>query len=163
MDVFLIQTGASRRMFGAIRSSLLRTTHRLKSTVKMAYVTVSTENAPAAIGPYSQAVKTGTLVFCSGSIGFNPTDMTIVDGGVEAQTTQALKNMSEVLKAAGSDISHVVKTTVFLKDMNDFAKVNTLYEAHFRPYKPARSAVEVARLPKDALIEIECIAMALTK
>jgi len=85
--------------------------------------------------------------------------MTIVEGGVEAQTVQSLANMTEILKASGSDISHVVKTTVFVKDMNDFGTVNALYEKHFSPYKPARSTVEVARLPKDALVEIECIAM----
>ena len=130
--------------------------------------TVSTPNAPAAIGPYSQAVVHNGLAFVSGCIPFDPQTMQCVDGGVEAQAQRALDNLMAVVAAAGSDKSQVLKTTVFLKDMNDFAKVNVrlldspqaIYEKAFAPYKPARSAVEVARLPRDVLVEVECIAAA---
>lgn len=120
--------------------------------------TVSTANAPAAIGPYSQAIKAGDLLFCSGCIPLDPTSMQVVEGGIEAQTKQALKNLTSVVEAGGSELGKVVKTTVFLKSMNDFVTVNGIYEATFGSHKPARSAVEVARLPKDVLVEIECIA-----
>ncbi|KAH0445934.1 hypothetical protein IEQ34_025234 [Dendrobium chrysotoxum] len=98
------------------------------------------------------------LVFASGSIPFVPSTMKLVEGDIQAQTHQAIDNMFAIVKAAGSDKSHILKTTVFLKDMNDFAKVNEVYEARFNPYKPARSAVEVARLPRDVGVEIECVA-----
>ncbi|KAL8287379.1 hypothetical protein RQP46_003831 [Phenoliferia psychrophenolica] len=123
-----------------------------------AYSTVATENAPSAIGPYSQAIKTDSLIFLSGCIPLDPATMKVVDGGVEEQTTQALKNLSAVVEAAGSDLSKVVKTTVFLQSLGDFAKVNAIYAAHFAPYKPARSCVEVAKLPLGVLVEIEAIA-----
>ncbi|KAI6012624.1 YjgF-like protein [Pisolithus orientalis] len=119
---------------------------------------VTTENAPAAIGPYSQAVKAGDLVFLSGCIPLVPSTMQIIDGGIVEQTTQALANLKAVLEASGSDVGRVVKTTVFLKNMNDFVIVNGIYAEFFGDHKPARSAVEVARLPKDVLFEIECIA-----
>ncbi|KAF7303136.1 hypothetical protein MKEN_01277300 [Mycena kentingensis (nom. inval.)] len=119
---------------------------------------VNTKEAPAAVGPYVQAIKLGDLVFCSGCLGLNPESMTIVEGGVVAETEQAMKNMKTVVEAAGSDLSKVVKTTVFLKSMDDFAVANGIYERVFAGHKPARSCVEVARLPKDALFEIECIA-----
>ncbi|KIO06984.1 hypothetical protein M404DRAFT_24119 [Pisolithus tinctorius Marx 270] len=119
---------------------------------------VTTENAPAAIGPYSQAVKAGDLVFLSGCIPLVPSTMRIIDGGIVEQTTQALANLKAVLEASGSDVGRVVKTTVFLKNMNDFVIVNGIYAEFFGDHKPARSAVEVARLPKDVLFEIECIA-----
>ncbi|WFD39780.1 2-iminobutanoate/2-iminopropanoate deaminase [Malassezia japonica] len=122
------------------------------------YRTVATPNAPGAIGPYSQGVVHNGTAYLSGCIPLDPKTMQIVEGGVEAQAEQVLKNLMAVLEAAGSDKSHVLKVTVFMKDMNDFAKVNTIYEKAFAPYKPARSAVEVARLPKDVLVEIECIA-----
>ena len=132
------------------------------------YKTISTPNAPSAIGPYSQAVVHNGLAFVSGCIPFDPQTMQCVDGGVEAQAQRALDNLMAVVAAAGSDKSQVLKTTVFLKDMNDFAKVNVrllvspqaIYEKAFAPYKPARSAVEVARLPRDVLVEVECIAAA---
>lgn len=124
------------------------------------YKTISTPNAPSAIGPYSQAVVHNGLAFVSGCIPFDPQTMQCVDGGVEAQAQRALDNLMAVVAAAGSDKSQVLKTTVFLKDMNDFAKVNAIYEKAFAPYKPARSAVEVARLPRDVLVEVECIAAA---
>lgn len=119
--------------------------------------TVSTTKAPSAIGPYSQAQISNGFVFVSGQIGTNPATGTI-DPSVEKQADQAFKNLSEILKVAGSDISKVVKTTVFLKDMNDFAKVNEIYAQYFKEPFPARSCVQVARLPKDFLVECEAIA-----
>jgi len=119
---------------------------------------VSTPHAPAAIGPYSQGIRLGDLLFCSGCIPLDPSTAQIVPGGIEAQTEQALKNLKAVVEAGGSELGKVVKTTVFLKSMNDFATVNGIYAKFFENHAPARSAVEVARLPKDVLVEIECIA-----
>ncbi|KAG8686186.1 hypothetical protein FRC12_022678 [Ceratobasidium sp. 428] len=121
---------------------------------------VSTQDAPSAIGPYSQAIKAGGFVFASGCIPLVPSTGEIVKGGVEEQTVQALANLKAVVTASGSEVGKVVKTTVFLKDMNDFATVNKVYADFFGSHKPARSAVEVARLPKDVLVEVECIAVA---
>lgn len=118
---------------------------------------ISTASAPGAIGPYSQAVQIGDLVFTSGQLGLIPATGELVSG-IEAQTEQALRNVSAILEAAGTGLDKVVKTTVFLNDMNDFAKVNEIYGSFFREPYPARSAVQVARLPKDALVEIEVIA-----
>ncbi|GAA5939029.1 hypothetical protein JCM1841_001563 [Sporobolomyces salmonicolor] len=117
------------------------------------YETVATPNAPSAVGPYSQALKTDSLVFLSGCIPLNPQTMKVVEGGVEEQTEQALKNLTAVVEASGSKLSHVVKTTVFLQSM-----VNAVYTKHFGDYKPARSCVEVARLPLGVLVEVEAIA-----
>jgi len=119
---------------------------------------IKTPQAPEAIGPYSQAVSTGSLVFCSGQIPLDPATMTLVGETVAEQTRQVLKNLSEVLKGAGSGLNKVVKTTVFLKDMNDFVEMNEVYATFFGDHKPARATVEVARLPKDVKVEIECIA-----
>ncbi|KAJ3574609.1 hypothetical protein NP233_g1644 [Leucocoprinus birnbaumii] len=119
---------------------------------------VSTAEAPAAIGPYSQAIKVGSLVFCSGCIPLNPETMQIVSGGVEAQAQQALDNLKAVVEASGSELGKVAKVTVFLKNMDDFVTVNGIYANFFGDHKPARSAVEVARLPKDVLVEVEAIA-----
>ena len=121
-------------------------------------IKVATENAPSAIGPYSQAVIAGRLVYTSGQIPIDPKTGEIVKGDVEAQTKQVLVNLEAVVKAAGSDLSKVVKTTVFIKDMNDFQKINTVYAEFFSEPFPARSCVEVARLPKDVLVEIEAVA-----
>ncbi|MDQ3132324.1 MAG: RidA family protein [Acidobacteriota bacterium] len=121
--------------------------------------TVSTENAPGAIGPYSQAVKTGNLVFCSGQIPIDPATGNFVSDDVAEQTEQVLKNLSAVLGAAGTDLNKVVKTTVFLADMNDFAAMNEVYAKFFDANKPARATVQAARLPRDAKVEIECIAV----
>ena len=118
---------------------------------------VSTEKAPAAIGPYSQARIAGGLVYTSGQIGLIPETGAIAEG-LEAQAHQVFKNLTELLKAAGSDMSKVVKTTVFIKDMNDFAAINAIYAQYFAEPYPARSCVEVARLPKDVLVECELIA-----
>jgi 2-iminobutanoate/2-iminopropanoate deaminase len=121
--------------------------------------TVSTENAPGAIGPYSQAVKTGNLVFCSGQIPIDPATGEFVSNDVAEQTEQVLKNLTAVLEAAGTHLNNVVKTTVFLADMNDFAAMNEVYAKFFDTNKPARATVQAARLPKDARVEIECIAI----
>ncbi|KAJ7610797.1 Endoribonuclease L-PSP/chorismate mutase-like protein, partial [Roridomyces roridus] len=115
-------------------------------------------DAPAAIGPYSQAIKVGDLLFCSGCVPLDPQTTEVVSGGIEEQTERALKNMKAVLEEGGSDVTRVVKTTVFLKNMADFATVNGIYANFFGTHKPARSCVEVSRLPKDVLFEIECIA-----
>ena len=119
---------------------------------------IHTDNAPCAIGPYSQGIKAGNMIFTSGQIGLDPKTGVFAEG-VEAQTRQALENLSAVLKKEGAELKDVVKTTVFLKDMNDFAKMNGVYAEFFTEILPARSAVEVARLPKDALVEIECVAV----
>jgi 2-iminobutanoate/2-iminopropanoate deaminase len=123
---------------------------------------VATEEAPAAIGPYSQAVVVGGMVYTSGQVGLDPASGQLVDGGIEAQTQQVLRNLAAVLTAAGSGLAKVVKTTVFLKDMNDFAAVNAIYAQYLVPegaVPPARSTVEVVRLPRDARVEIEAIAL----
>jgi 2-iminobutanoate/2-iminopropanoate deaminase len=121
--------------------------------------TINTEAAPAAIGPYSQAKATEGMVFCSGQVPLDPKTMKLVDGGIEAQTRQVFKNMEAVLDAAGLTLSHVVKTTVFLQDMSEFAAMNAVYADCFGDHAPARSTVEVAKLPLGANVEIECIAV----
>ena len=124
---------------------------------------VSTKSAPAAIGPYSQAVRVGDFLYTSGQVGLDPATGTLVAGGIDAQTTRVLENLKAVLEAAGIDFVHVIKTTVFLKDMGDFAAMNAIYGKYFAPdgvVAPARSTVEVARLPKDVLVEIDVIALA---
>lgn len=118
---------------------------------------VATSNAPAAIGPYSQAVRCGSLLFTSGQIPLNPQGE-LVPGGIAEQTHQVIKNLEAVLAAEGASLGDVIKTTVFLKDMNDFAAFNEVYGSYFSSHKPARSTVEVARLPKDVLVEIEAVA-----
>ena len=120
--------------------------------------TVSTENAPKALGPYSQALKAGGFVWCSGQIPINPATGAIEAVTIEDQTRQVIENLSNVLSAAGSSLASVVKTTVFIRDMNDFAALNGVYAEMFGETKPARSCVEVARLPKDVKIEIEAVA-----
>lgn len=124
---------------------------------------VNTENAPAAIGPYSQAVVANGFVFTAGQVPFDPQTMQLVDGDIAAQTEQVMKNLQAILQQAGADLSSVVKTTVFLKDMNDFAAMNEVYARHFGDHKPARSTVQVARLPRDASVEIECVAVLLDR
>ena len=119
---------------------------------------IATDKAPAAIGPYSQAVKVGNLLFTSGMIPIDPATNTLVEGGIEVQAERALENVKNLLEASGSSLDKVVKTVVFIKDMNDFAKVNEIYAKYFTENYPARSCVEVARLPKNVLIEMEAIA-----
>jgi 2-iminobutanoate/2-iminopropanoate deaminase len=121
---------------------------------------IATQNAPQAIGPYSQAIKAGGLVFCSGQIALEPSSGTIVAGNVAQQTERVLENVVAVLAAAGSGLDRVVKTTVFLKNMGDFAAMNEVYGRYFKTAPPARSTVEAARLPKDVLVEIDVIALA---
>ena len=119
---------------------------------------VSTENAPGAIGPYSQAIKANGMVFCSGQIPIDPATGQFVSEDVAEQTEQVFKNLEAVLKAAGTDLGKVVKTTVFLADMNDFTAMNDVYGRWFSENKPARATVQAARLPRDARVEIDCIA-----
>ncbi|MDD6763272.1 MAG: RidA family protein [Clostridiales bacterium] len=118
---------------------------------------ISTHKAPSAIGPYSQAIKAGGMLFCSGQIPVDPATGVIPEG-VEAQAEQALTNVKNLIEAAGSSIDNVVKTTVFIKNMDDFAAINGIYAKYFTEPFPARSCVEVARLPKDVLLEVEAIA-----
>lgn len=120
---------------------------------------VHTDSAPAAVGPYSQAIKANGFVYTSGQVAINPATGKVIDGGIKEQTQQVLTNLTAVLKAAGTTLDKVVKTTVFLKDMNDFAAMNEVYSQFFPVHQPARSAVQVARLPLDVAVEIECIAL----
>ncbi len=121
--------------------------------------TISTTEAPAAIGPYAQAIAAGDLVFCSGQIPLDPQTNQLVEGGIEAQTRRVLDNLQAVLQAAGSSLERVVKTTIFLADMNDFATVNGIYAEYFSSEPPARATVQAARLPRDVRVEIEAIAL----
>lgn len=122
---------------------------------------ISTSSAPAAIGPYSQAVRVpaGDMVFCSGQIGLDPSTGLMVEGGVEAQARCAFENLRAVLQAAGARFEDVVRTTVFLADMNDFVRVNAIYQTYFEGVAPARAAIQAAALPKGALFEIDAIAV----
>jgi len=121
---------------------------------------IATNDGPKAIGPYSQAIKANGFVFLSGQIPLDPATQQLVEGDVAVQTERVLQNLSGVLQAAGSSLGQVVKTTVFLKNMSDFAAMNEVYGRHFVKEAPARSTVEVARLPKDVLVEIDVIALA---
>lgn len=119
---------------------------------------VATKDAPQAIGPYSQAIKSGGFLFSSGQIAIDPATGQVIEGDVAAQTERVMKNLAAILKAAGLSLQKVVKTTVFLKSMGDFATMNEIYGRHFGEHRPARSTVEVARLPKDVMVEIDVIA-----
>jgi 2-iminobutanoate/2-iminopropanoate deaminase len=121
---------------------------------------ISTQDGPQAIGPYSQAVKANGFVFVSGQVAIDPATQQVISGDVAVQTERVLKNLSGILKAAGSGLDRVVRSTVFLKNMGDFAAMNEVYGKHFTSAPPARSTVEVARLPKDVLVEIDVIALA---
>lgn len=125
---------------------------------KITYIT--TEKSPKAIGPYSQAIKYGDFIFCSGQISLSPTDGKLIGKTIEDQTEQAIKNISYILKATGCSLDKILKTTVYLKNIEDFVRFNIVYEKYFSKHKPARTTVAVANLPKDALIEIEAIAAA---
>jgi 2-iminobutanoate/2-iminopropanoate deaminase len=120
---------------------------------------IHTKQAPAAIGPYSQAVQSREMIFCSGQIGLDPASATIVEGGIEIETRRVLQNLGEVLAAAGVDFVDVVRTTIFMVDLGEFEVVNRIYGEHFGPPYPARSTVQVAALPRKARIEIDAIAM----
>jgi 2-iminobutanoate/2-iminopropanoate deaminase len=119
---------------------------------------VSTGDAPAAIGPYSQAVRAGSLLFVSGQIPLDPDTGTMVEGDIAAQTHRVVRNLAAILEAAGSSLDHVVRATIYLADMNDFPAVNDVYGSYFTPPAPARATVQAARLPRDARIEIDVIA-----
>lgn len=121
---------------------------------------VSTPNAPKAIGPYSQAIKANGFVFVSGQVAFDPFTGNLISGGIEQQTEQVMKNLSAILQAAGTGLDKVVKTTVFLKNMSEFAQMNEVYAKFFKSAPPARSTVEAARLPRDVSVEIDVIALA---
>ena len=121
---------------------------------------VSTKDAPQAIGPYSQAIKANGFVFVSGQVAIDPATQQVIAGDVAAQTNRVMRNLSEILEAAGSGLAEVVRSTVFLKNMGDFAAMNEVYGKYFSSAPPARSTVEVARLPKDVLVEIDVIALA---
>ena len=120
---------------------------------------VTAEKAPKAIGPYSVAIKAGTMLYTSGQLGLDPVSGVMVAGGIEAETRQVLTNLSHVLEAAGTSLASVVKTTVFLRDMNEFSVMNGVYGEFFKENPPARSAVQVAALPKGGAVEIECVAI----
>ncbi len=120
---------------------------------------VATTGAPKALGPYSQAIRANGFVFCSGQVAIDPATNQVLDGDVSAQTDRVLKNLTAVLQQAGTSLDNVVKTTVFLKSMGDFAAMNETYAKYFTSNPPARSTVEVARLPKDVLVEIDVIAL----
>jgi 2-iminobutanoate/2-iminopropanoate deaminase len=120
---------------------------------------ISTKDAPQAIGPYSQAIKANGFIFTSGQIAIDPATQQLIAGDISAQTDRVLRNLSEILEASGSGLGKVVRTTVFLKNMNDFAAMNAVYGKYFSSAPPARSTVEVARLPKDVLVEIDVIAL----
>jgi 2-iminobutanoate/2-iminopropanoate deaminase len=127
----------------------------------MAKEKIATAHAPQAIGPYSQAIRLGNLIFTAGQIALDPATQQVVPGGITEQTTRVLENIKAILESAGSSLAHVVKTTVFLRDMNDFAPMNAVYGQYLAPegvLAPARSTVEVSRLPKDVLVEIEVVA-----
>jgi 2-iminobutanoate/2-iminopropanoate deaminase len=120
---------------------------------------IATQSAPAAVGPYSQAIRSGELIYTAGQLGMDPETGALVEGGVQAQTRQALTNIQAVLAAAGASLANVVKTTVFLQDMGDFQAMNAVYAEFFSAAPPARSAVQVAALPLGGLVEIEAVAV----
>jgi 2-iminobutanoate/2-iminopropanoate deaminase len=124
----------------------------------MGHESIASDAAPAPIGPYSQAVRSGKTIYCSGQIALDPTSGNLIDGDVSAQAEQVMKNLGAVLAAANCDYGDVVKTTIFLIDMNDFAAVNAVYGKYFDAGKPARSTVAVAGLPRGARVEIDCVA-----
>jgi 2-iminobutanoate/2-iminopropanoate deaminase len=135
--------------------------HPKAHNLPMPKTAISTQDAPAAIGPYSQAIRVGDTLYTSGQVALDPATGNLVPGGIAEQTTRVLENLKAVLAAAGISFTHVVKTTVFLKDMADFAAMNEIYATYLAPHgaiPPARSTVQVAALPKNALVEIECIA-----
>ncbi len=147
----------------AVAATLAVTTSCTIRQVRPTMQSVHTDNAPAAIGPYSQAMVANGFVFTAGQVPFDPQTMQLVDGDIAAQTEQVMRNLQAILQQAGADLSTVVKTTVFLQDMNDFAAMNEVYARYFGDHKPARSTVQVARLPRDAQVEIEVVAVLLDR
>ncbi len=161
----MAKTFAAAENFGAKNCTLVTDSVRnpLRDNAEMPpKQIVSTPAAPAAIGPYAQAVRVGDLVYTSGQVALDPATGELVSGGIEAQTERVCENLRAVLNETGLNLTHVLKTTVFLQDLNDFAAMNAIYARYFAPehtVPPARSTVEVAKLPKGALVEIECIAV----
>ena len=152
------KTGSGSVLSGSLQSgkgTAARTQKRLPTRGRA----IKTNKAPQAIGPYSQAIVAGELVFTSGQIAIDPNTGEMVEGGIEEQTEQVLRNLSAVLEAARSSTGHVLKTTVFLADMADFDAMNEVYRRHFRENPPARSTLQVARLPRNARVEIEAVAL----
>jgi 2-iminobutanoate/2-iminopropanoate deaminase len=137
----------------------MRNTSSFQNEVTMPKQVIHTDKAPKAIGPYSQAIRTDTMIYTAGQTALDPATMELVAGGIEEQTRQVLNNLLSVLEAAGSSFEHVVKTTVFLKDMNDFSKMNAVYAEYFGDTPPARSTIAVAGLPKGGIVEIEVVAL----
>ena len=129
-----------------------------ESSASVANEVIITKSAPAAIGPYSQAIKSGDLIFTAGQIPLDPSTMTIVEGGIEAQAERVMKNLEAILTEAGSSFAQVVKTTCFLADLADFPAFNAIYATRFPTNPPARSTVQVAKLPMGVLVEVECVA-----
>jgi len=150
-----IATAACVSLAATMSCTLRQTTQTMQ--------TVHTDNAPAAIGPYSQAIVANGFVFTAGQVPFDPVSMQLVEGDIAVQTEQVMRNLTAILRQAGADLNTVVKTTVFLRDMNDFAAMNEVYGRHFGDHKPARSTVQVARLPRDAGVEIEAVAVLLDR
>lgn len=132
---------------------------RLEMSMDVQKEIISSAKAPKAIGPYSQAIRAGHIIYTSGQLGMDPVSGVIVDGGVEAETRQALHNLESILSSAGTDLASVLKTTVFLRDINDFSRMNGIYQEFFKDQPPARSAVQVGALPKGAAVEIEAVAI----
>ncbi len=122
-------------------------------------IIVATDNAPKAVGPYSQAIRAGQFVYTAGQVGFAPGTTDLVGPTIEEQTHQTFKNLANILEAAGTDLQHVVKATVFMVDLGEFAQMNAIYAEHFGSHKPARSTFQVVALPKGARVEIECVAV----
>src|SRR5690349_2041283 len=155
----MILPSSARFGFLILSTRLLKYTFVLAGSGLTMKEIIATEQAPRAIGPYSQAVRAGNLVFASGQIPIDPATGEFVSGGIEEQTEQVLKNLTEVFAAAGVQMSQIVKTTVFLADMNDFTAMNEVYARFFGEASPARATVQAARLPRDARVEIDAIAV----
>jgi 2-iminobutanoate/2-iminopropanoate deaminase len=151
--------GISASILGVLVAGTIWVAFPTDASDKFKKKAIETVDAPKAIGPYSQAIVAGDLVYVSGQIGLDPKTGKIVEGGVEAETEQVLRNLEAVLKASYSDLDNVVKSTIFLTDINDFAKVNEIYGRKFKTPFPARATVQVAKLPRDARIEIELTAL----
>ena len=125
----------------------------------MERIAVQTDRAPEPVGPYSQAISAGEFVFCSGQIALDPVSGTLVKGDIRLETTRVMENINEVLRSAGCSLGTIIKTTIYIRNMDDFPKINEVYGSYFNEKPPARATIQVARLPKDAHVEIECIAI----
>lgn len=150
----ITHTSSAKKIFFLLSLSII-----ISCKTNKTMIVINSKSTPEAIGPYSQAIKSGKLVFCSGQIGLSAESGQLAGDDISSQTHQALRNLKSILEEAGSDFSHVVKVTVFLTDLSYYAAVNEIYSKYFTGIKPARSAVQVSKLPKEALVEIECIAV----